>query len=557
MKAGRLWRLPCRSMAAFAILAGLGAGMLVAADAPTKPEATETKEKVAEDAGKTPKSTPTKLDYIDEMIREAWEQANVKPSKMCTDEEFLRRVYLDILGRIPNIEEANGFLKSKESGKRAKLVNYLLEQPDYAKNFATQWSILLVGRGRQERQVDKGELTAWVRRQITAERPWHEIVYDLITANGSNKENGAVNYTLAHLEFGAVPLTSITTRVFLGQQIQCTQCHDHPSNDWKQADFWGINAFFKGIHREDVMKETKTGAEVYDHTDLSDNPVDSYASYDKRNGLVGIAFPRFLDGRKIPQGTEVTNRREALAKFVADPKNMDLARAFVNRMWGHFMGRGFVQPVDDFGPHNPASHPELLDKLAEEFQASNYDMKALIRWITASEAYNLTSMMTKANEKDETLFSHMSLKPMTPEQLFDSLITATAAHKASGGDTSKRRDEWLKQFVFTFANDEGEEGSSFQGTIPQALMMMNGDLMEQAVSGKPGSFLNDLAAHASRKSGVSTMVNEMFLAALSRYPTTAEKNKASSALQSSPDTAYILEDLFWALLNSNEFVLNH
>ena len=150
-------------------------------------------------------------------------------------------------GRIPNIREANDFLKSKDAGKRAKLVEYLLAHPDYPKNFATQWKVILLGRKNQAREVDAGALTAWLRRQFAENRPWNEMAFDLIDAKGSNKENGAVNFTLAHMAEGAVNLTSITTRVFLGQQIQCTQCHDHPSNDWKQSDFWGINAFYKGL----------------------------------------------------------------------------------------------------------------------------------------------------------------------------------------------------------------------------------------------------------------------------------------------------------------------
>jgi hypothetical protein len=493
------------------------------------------------------------------MIREAWDQASVKPSRPATDEEFLRRAYLDLLGRIPNIDEASGFLGSREPGKRAKLIEYLLNQPDYAKNFGTQWKVLLIGRKRPDRGVDPNALAGWLRRQFNENRPWNEIVYDLITAKGSNKENGAVNYALSHLEFGAVPLTSITTRLFLGQQIQCTQCHDHPSNDWKQADFWGINAFFKGLRREEVRTADATGKEVVDHIDLSDQPTDAYSKYDKRNGMIGIAFPRFLDGRKISQGTDV-DRRVELGKMIADPRNSDLAKAFVNRMWGHFMGRGIVHPVDDFGPHNPPSHPEMLDELAKQFQESGYDIKALIRWIMNSEAYNLSSQMTKANEKDEILFSHMALKPMTPEQLFDSLLTATAAHKTSGGDTDKRRDAWLNQFTFTFANDEGEEGSSFQGTIPQALMMMNGELMDKATGGQSGSFLADLrdAALLQRKARPDLyMVNRLYLAALSRAPSNRERAAASHLLETQPDTIFVLEDIFWALLNSNEFVLNH
>ena len=247
--------------------------------------------------------------------------------------------------------------------------------------------------------------------------------------------------------------------------------------------------------------------------------------------------------------------------MISDPENLDMAKAFVNRMWGHLMGRGFVHPVDDFGSHNPASHPELLDKLAREFQKSHYDVKLLIQWITSSQAYNLSSVMTKANEKDETLFSHMTLKPMTPEQLFDSLLTATNAHKAGGEDVSgKKREQWLGQFVFAFANDEGDEGSSFQGTIPQALMMMNGELMAKATGGQSGSFLHDLANRTDRQGRTSPeayMVNNLYLASLGRYPKRAELDHASKYLSSFPDTVGVLEDLFWSLLNSNEFVLNH
>jgi hypothetical protein len=499
-----------------------------------------------------------KLPVIDQRLREMWEQANIKPSPNCSDEEFLRRAYLDLLGRIPTIKEALGYLQSKDPGKRIKLVEYLLHQPDFAKNFANQWTVLLIGRSTRDRDVNRAELNAWLRQQLNADRPWNEIVYDLITSKGSNKENGAVNFTLAHMDSGAVPLTSITTRVFLGQQIQCTQCHDHPSNDWKQADFWGINAFYKGLRQQRVQKPNNAGMMVLDHVELSDEPSDAYSTYDKRNGLVGIAFPRFLDGRKISHERDV-ERRVELGKFIADPNNKDLARAFVNRMWGHFMGRGIVHPVDDFGPHNPPSHPELLDELTTEFVSSGYDIKALIRWITSSQAYNLTSLMIKSNEKDETLFSHMALKPMTPEQLFDSLLTATAAHKAGTGEPDRgRRDAWLGQFIFAFGNDEGDEGSSFQGTIPQALMMMNGDLMAQAVGGKPGSFLADLLSEAQAQHNPGLyMVNNIYVAALSRMPTARERAAVQKLVDSYPDTIGVLEDVFWALLNSNEFVLNH
>jgi hypothetical protein len=497
--------------------------------------------------------------FIDQMIEDAWKKSGVKPAKLAADDEFLRRIYLDLVGRIPNLQEAKAFLLTKERDKREKLAKYLLDHPDYAKNFATQWTVLLIGRGNQGRMVDRESLTNWLRKQFASNRPWNEMVHELVSSTGSNKENGAVNYVLAHLEFDAVPLTSRTTRLFLGQQIQCTQCHDHPSNQWKQGDFWGINAFFKGMRAEEIRSADATGLQMVDHTELRDEPTDRFVSFDKRDGMVGIAFPRYLDGRKISQGTDVVRRAE-LGKLIADPNNELLAKAFVNRLWAHFLGRGFVNPVDDFGTHNPPSHPELLDKLAAEFKKSGYDVKKLCRWITASRAYQLSSAKVKPGEKEESLFSQMQLKPMSPEQLFDSLLTATTAHRTgSTDDGNRRRDAWLRQFLFTFANDEAEELTSFQGTIPQALMMMNGELMREALSGKPGSFLCDVLEQAGRQGRLpeAYMVDSIYLAALSRHPSNKELGQAQEFLNAFPDSLQVLQDLFWALLNSNEFVLIH
>jgi hypothetical protein len=500
--------------------------------------------------------------FIDEWIESAWKKAGVSPVRPASDEEFLRRAYLDLLGRIPNVHEAKAYLQSREKDKRDKLVIYLLDHPDFAKNFATQWTVLLIGRGNQGRMVDRTALANWLRQQFLSDRPWNEVVHALVSSSGSNKDNGAVNYVLAHLEFEAVPLTSRTTRLFLGRQIQCTQCHDHPSNEWKQADFWGINAFFQGLKTEEVRKPDASGLEVIDHTELRDEPTDNYVSFDRRNGLVGIAFPKFIDGRKISQGADVVRRAE-LGKLIADANNPMLGQAFVNRLWAHFFGRGFVNPVDDFGSHNPASHPELLERLSDEFKASGYNVKQLCRWIMGSRAYQLSSISVKAKgpAKDDGLFNQMQLKPMTPEQLFDSLLVATMAHRAGSAadDGNRKRDNWMRQFIFAFANDEAEESTSFQGTIPQALMMMNGELMQAAVSCKPGSFLAELVEQAPRQSKApeTFMVESIYLAALSRRPTAKELTRASEYLESFPDSLQVLQDLFWALLNSNEFVLNH
>jgi hypothetical protein len=500
-----------------------------------------------------------RLAFIDTLIQDGWKKAGVQPARTASDEEFMRRVYLDLVGRIPSPQESRAFLQTRESDKREKLIDYLLEHPDFAKNFANQWSVLLIGRSNQGRMVDRPSLNNWLRKQFLADRPWNEMVHELVASTGSNKENGAVNYVLAHLEFGAVPLTSLTTRLFMGQQIQCTQCHNHPSNDWKQEDFWGINAFFKGIKSEEVRKENANGLAVVDHTEVRDEPTDAYVKFDRRNGLVGIAFPKFLDGKKISQGPDVVRRSE-LAKLICAPNNGMLSKSLVNRMWSHFMGRGFVNPVDDMGSHNPPSHPELLDQLAKQFQESGYDVKQLCRWITSSRPYQLSSAKAKGSEKEENLFSQMQLKPMGPEQLFDSLLTATGALKSSTGEErDKKRDAWMRQFIFTFANDETEESSTFQGTIPQALMMMNGEIMTEAVSCKPGSFLHSVVESAPRqsRSPATYMVSSLYMSALSRHPSAKELATAGSFLEGSPDSLQVLQDLFWALLNSNEFILNH
>ncbi|KAJ3059004.1 hypothetical protein HK102_010211, partial [Quaeritorhiza haematococci] len=191
-------------------------------------------------------------------------------------------------------------------------------------------------------------------------------------------------------------------------------------------------------------------------------------------------------------GREAAERGQVeLAKFITDPESELLPRAMVNRTWAHFLGRGFVNPVDDIGPHNQPVLPEVFDKLTEEFREGGCDVKQLVRWITSSAAYQASSLRPGKSRPEDDLFSVMALRPMSPEQLFDSLLTATAAHRAGSGRDDAKREAWMRQFLFAFGNDEGDEATSFQGTIPQSLMMMNGDLMRDALSGKPGSFLAD------------------------------------------------------------------
>ena len=529
------------------------------------------------------------VEWINRLIRQKWQEDPenpIRPSEPATDAEFVRRLYLDVLGRIPSADEARRYILSKDSDKKARLIRRLLyEEPyagEYASYWATVWSDLLVGRNPESRDVNKAALTKWLRDAFAANKPWNELVYELLTATGANNPeslkdevpyNGAVNFLLAHRGDRAtrnVPATSFTTRLFLGVQVQCTQCHDHPFNDRTQADFWGINAFFQQVEAERVTELTDTGRRVIRYVVLRDRPVSSgdplFVLYERRNGLVIAAVPRLLNGREIREGTEGLNLREELAKWITSEENPYFAAAIVNRMWGHFLGRGIVHPVDDLGKHNPPSNPELLYRLAANFKEAGYDLKQLVQWIVLSEPYGLSSRTNRTNEKDDTYFSHYLMKQMTPDQFFESLMIATGAYKSGAvrpEDAYRMKQELKRQFTAVFGNDENREADTFAGTIPQALLMMNGRLIQQAVSLKKGSYLRQLIDRTRRKhrrGAAARIVDELYLSALSRFPTRSERSMAlrmvaQYAARGKEDQAY--QDIFWALLNSAEFALVH
>lgn len=533
------------------------------AGAKAKTDEGETDGGTETDADTAGRPGPGRRAYLDEYLEAAWKEEGIAPSERATDAEFLRRAYLDLLGHIPTPAEARAFLGNKDPGKREKLIETLLDHPDFARNMAIVWRIVLVGRndgGGGNQNVDSRALETWLRRQFGRNRPWDEMARELIAGEGSNKENGAVNYVLAHMGDDAVNLTSNTTRIFLGQQIQCTQCHDHPSNDWKQKHFWGVNGFFKAASSETVRTTNATGLSVVDHVRVFDREVeaeDLYASYDRRDGLVMSTPATFLDGRRL-ELSEGTTPRAELARFVTERDNLNFAMAFANRMWAHFLGRGIVHPVDDFGDHNPPSLPEALEELATDFRDNGYNVKDLIRWITKSRAYHLSSRRSKSNDLDETLFSRMYLKPMTPEQLYESLLVATQADRVDSEESSRRRERFARQFISTFGNDDGGELISFQGTIPQALLMMNGELTAAATSNRPGSFLRKTfeEARASRDAS-GYVITQIYLAALSRPPSSSELRAFQGQMARDRYPEQVAEDLFWALLNSNAFILNH
>lgn len=548
----KLTRFATRVFGALALSAIAVSGF--AADAPEKGKTAETSVAGSSDAI---------VQFINEQIRQGWENNEVKPSAMSEDAEWLRRVYLDIVGHIPDTEAVNEFLTSKDKAKRAKVVDKLLDDEGYVRNFTTIWTNLSIGRQTPQR-VSRAGMQKFYRESFARNRPWNEVVSDIVTAEGHYEENGAVNYLLAQMTMAdeMVQATAKTARLFLGLQVQCTQCHNHPFNDWQQTQFWEFNSFFRQTRKVDHRKyDPKTGRQVDDYSELIAGNFDGGVYFEKRNGLMQVAYPKYFDKQIDDDGA--VDRRKEFGKLITEGEKPYLALAMVNRMWGHFFGYGFTKPVDDMGPHNQASHPALHDRLALEFVKSRYDVKQLVRWICNSEAYNLTSQINPKNESDnpaagETpLFSHVYIKSMEAEQLYDSLIIATNAHRSGRGSweqAEKQRQEWLRQFVLTFGTDENDESTTFNGTIPQALALMNGEVIRDAVNVAKGSYLREVLEGPEND---QAKIKKLYMSTLTRTPSTKEVAMAQQLLKANKDRVAAYQDLFWALLNSNEFIFIH
>lgn len=503
------------------------------------------------------------IDFINQEIRQSWKDNEIEPSPVADDYEWMRRVYLDIVGHIPDSEAVEEFVALKDKNKRTKLIEQLLDDPAYARNWTTIWTNLCIGQNTP-RRVSRAGMTKFFREAFGRNRAWNQVVFDLVSAEGHFEQNGAVNYLLAQMQDAddGVQMTAKTTRLFMGMQVQCTQCHDHPFNEWKQDQFWKFNSFFRQTAKIDHRKyDPKAGRDVDDFSEIVWRDFEGPVFFERRNGEMKVAYPIYF-GSEIDPGP-VTERRTELAKLMTSGEQPAIALSAVNRMWCHFFGYGFTRPVDDIGPHNPPTHPALMDRLATEFVNNGYDLKQLMKWIVSSEAYSLTSKLGKKNQADNPavgeipMFSRVYVKAMTAEQLYDSLIIATNAHKSgrsSWEQSERQRQDWLQQFVRTFGNDEGEETSSFDGSIPQALMMMNGDLVADAVSFKSGSHLGDIL---SAKGNDSQKVQQLYLTALSRPATKGELNTVQKYFRASREPLAVYSDLFWALLNSNEFIFIH
>jgi Tfp pilus assembly protein PilV len=527
--------------------------------------------------------------YINEQIAAGWEDAGLRPSAAATDGEWCRRLHLDVIGRIPTSEELQGFLANTSPSKRPELVARLLGDEyvdEYARNWTDVWTTVLIGRDVANERVNRPGMRQYLRRAFSKNKPYDRFMEELVTATGATANrkdidgfNGATNFLSGKLEEmgveNAVQATAKTAQIFLGLQVQCTQCHNHPFNKGKQNQFWEMNAFFRqtrALRRFDGSRDVQW-VELVDEDWAGEggNPEEAELYYELRNGLMKVAYPVFVDGTEISKsgylpgtmedGTPYgVHRRRELAKLIkASPY---FPKAIVNRVWSHFLGYGFTKPVDDLGEHNPPSHPELLDGLAERFREQSFDFKELVRWIVLSRPYALSSRTVAGNAKDDPAlgekpkFSHFYLRQMQAEQLYESLLTATQADKTQRAEeAAKKKDQWLSQFVIAFGTDEGDDATTFNGSIPQVLMMFNGDLIKQATSTGKGGFLDAVATSgASAKAKIDTL----YVAALARKPSAKEVATANAILKArGGDVVGALQDIWWAVLNSNEVIINH
>jgi hypothetical protein len=475
-------------------------------------------------------------------------------SPQADDAEFVRRVHLDLTGRIPTYQRTIHFLDSKDPEKRRKLIDELLESPAYGEHMATVWRNRLVPRNVIVGEKQRGDsFTPWLAGQFNDNRGWNAIVSDLLTAEGTPTDNPATTFLLANGDNNQPQpnrAAGAAAALFWGVNLRCAECHNHPFARWKQTDFWGTAAFFGKVRyggakmgpmslTESLTVAAPTGKEKGQPALPTVRGAAIVIPPGSGKAAGQVVKARFLGGDE-PTLEENEPFRPRFAAWATSADNPYFARAAVNRQWAHFYGRGFVNPMDSFDINDPA-HPELLNRLAKEFTDSGFDLKHLARCICNSKAYQRSSRPLPGNEGDASAFSHMAVKVLTPEAFFDS----TTIVLRGATDKQDTRD----QFVRTFRFDEETDATEYAQGIPQALRLMNGPMLNR---GAP--VVEQLArSGTSRTEAITTL----YLTVLSRRPTAEEVELISGYLSRRKDDREGYRGVLWILLNSSEFALNH
>jgi len=493
-------------------------------------------------------SEPPATGRIDELVEAKLRTLRIQPSERCTDEEFLRRASLDICGVLPTSDEYRSFMASSDPQKRAALVDQLLSRKEFVDLWVMKWSELMMIRTVPNEVSYKAMLLYynWLQERIEANTPIDQLVRELLSAKGGTFTEPATNY-FQH-ERDTLKTAENVAQVFMGMRIQCAQCHNHPFDRWTMDDYYGFANFFAQIGR-------KTGE------DPRETIVFNSGGGDVKHPVGGrVVPPKFLGG--AAPDTAGKDRREVLAAWLASPENPYFARNLVNIVWAHFFGSGIIDEVDDVRVSNPAVNQPLLEALAGRFTESKYDLKKLVRDICNSQTYQRSTLANDTNRDDLRNFSHAQLRRVRSEVLLDMVTAVTnTQNKFTGLPLGARAVQiadgnTTNYFLTTFGRATRGTACScevkMEPNLSQALHLLNGDTLQQKIRG--GGVVKKLV---DQKTPPDKIVEEFYLRSLTRHPTDKERATLDEILKDAPNQQEALEDAFWAILNSREFVFNH
>lgn len=508
--------------------------------------------------------------FIDEHVFNKLAALRIEPSELCGDAEFVRRAFLDTIGVLPTPDEVRAFLADKRPDRRALLIDRLLERPEFVDYWALQLGDLFQNRKERDHDVRgvKGvrAFHAWLRKQVLANRPWDELARDVLTTAGNTTDNPAVGYFLVtvgeHNEAQKSEVVASVAQAFLGTRIGCAQCHNHPLEKYTQDDYYHFSAFFSRIRLE--RHDPKSGKPSVLHV-RGKEPKDNEAK-----APVGVSQPRtgqFLKPQPLDRtATPIEpgeDPRVKLAAWMTDPKNEYFSGAMVNRLWRHFLGVGLVEPVDDLRASNPPTNPELWAALNKEFVGHRFDLKHLMRLILNSRTYQLASTTRPGNKADSKFYSHYYARRLPAEVLLDALSQSTGVPDQFPGYPVGLRAGQLPDpglssyFLSLFGRSERVTACACERngevTMPQLLHLQNGVSVVQKIHSGDGR----LAQRIKARRPDFEIIEEMFLASLSRPPSEKEQAAIRQALADGGGKDEVFRDLFWALLNSKEFSFNH
>jgi len=501
---------------------------------------------------------PVTPSAIDALVARELQRSGIEPPGLTTDEEFIRRASLDLTGQLPRPVDIAAFVRDVDPEKRAQLIDRLLESDAYARHWARYWRDVVSARITNRRSMGlTRSFEEWLYGQFRENKSWKEITVAILTAEGKLKfslntpsaENGALFFLVAHDNDEAEERAAETSRVFLGIQIQCAQCHDHPSEAWTRQEFHQLAAYFSRIKYEQLFENKKlVGVQLVTLPDR-EHRMKSLEDPDKSS----LTHPRFLDGQTPDQNLSDRDRRRALADVLVDEKNHWFAAAHVNRVWSELMGQSFYEHVDDLGPNKPVIFPEVLTTLTGTFRGTNYDPKELIRTIMNSKTYQRQIRLDKSS--DEAPFAAASLTQLRADALWDALVATLGAIEVgarfhTGGGVRFNSSFLEGRFKATFDFDPSLDAREVKGTMQQALLLMNNPRVNERIRATKTNLLGRiLKDHADDTEAIS----QVFLHAVARRPTDSELSRCRAYVERIQDRAEAYEDILWALINSTEF----